>query len=127
MCVCVCLSAVERFHERTNYALQARVNPYLYIYIPVLIYLYGLVRTHETTCCCNSRFKCKLSGTTGHRLPGTQTAKMLCVAAWFWFSLTIEFVVGTGVGTTGFFLVNPREHARADAFELNHMFVTPRA
>ena len=40
-----------------------------------------LVRTQETTCCFDSRFRRKLSGTTGHRLLGMQRPQMLCMAA----------------------------------------------
>jgi len=39
-----------------------------------------------------TRFRRKLSGTTRHRLLGTQRPQMLCVAAWVWFCLTTEFV-----------------------------------
>jgi len=42
--------------------------------------------------CCRHR----LSGTTGHRLLGTQRPQMLYVAAWVWFSLTTEFVADQG-------------------------------
>jgi len=52
----------------------------------------GVVRTQERACSYGSRFRCKLSGTTGHRLLGTQRPQMLCVAAWVWFCLTTEFV-----------------------------------
>jgi len=50
------------------------------------------VRTQEKACCSDSRFRRKLSGTTGHRLLGTQRPQMLCVAAWVWFCLSTEFV-----------------------------------
>ena len=53
----------------------------------------SLVITQERACCSNSRFRRKLSGTTGHRLLGTQRRQMLCVAAWVWFCLSTEFVV----------------------------------
>jgi len=85
----------------------------------------GCVKPQEKACCSDSRFRRKLSGTTGHRLLGTQRPQMLCVAAWDWFCLSTEFVVvplvgerpqktlsgrptqfasETGVGTTGRFL-----------------------
>jgi len=40
------------------------------------------VRTQETSCSSDSRFRRKLAGTTAHRLLGTQRPQMLCVAAW---------------------------------------------
>ena len=50
------------------------------------------VRTQEKASSSDSRFRRKLSGTTGHRLLGTQRPQMLCVAAWVWFCLSTEFV-----------------------------------
>jgi len=50
------------------------------------------VRTQEKACSSNSRFRRKLSGTTGHRLLGTKRPQILCVAAWVWFCLSTEFV-----------------------------------
>jgi len=52
----------------------------------------SVVITQEQTCSSDSRFRRKLSGTTGHRLLGTQRPQMLCVAAWVWFCLSTEFV-----------------------------------
>ena len=51
-----------------------------------------VVRTPEKSCSSDSRFRRKLSGTTGHHLLGTQRPQMLCVAAWVWFCLATEFV-----------------------------------
>jgi len=48
--------------------------------------------TQEKACRSDSRFIRKLSGTTGHRLLGTQRPQMLCVAAWVWFCLSTEFI-----------------------------------
>jgi len=56
------------------------------------------VRTQETACSSDSRFRHKLSGTTGHRLLETQRPHMLCVAAWVWFCLSTEFIVVPLVG-----------------------------
>jgi len=53
------------------------------------------VRTQDKVCCSDSRFRRKLSGTTGHRLLGTQRPQVLCVAAWAWFCLSIECVAHT--------------------------------
>jgi len=50
------------------------------------------VRTQKKACSSDSRFRRKLSGTTGHRLLGTLRPQMLCVAAWVWFCLSTEFV-----------------------------------
>jgi len=50
------------------------------------------VRRQETACNFDSRFSRKLSGTTGHRLLGTQKPQLLCVVAWVWFCLSTEFV-----------------------------------
>jgi len=52
----------------------------------------GAVRIQEKACSSDSRCRRKLSGTTGHRLLGTQRPQMLCVAAWVWFCLSTEFV-----------------------------------
>jgi len=41
------------------------------------------VRTQKKSCSSDSRFRRKLSGTTGHRLLGTQRMQMLCGAAGF--------------------------------------------
>jgi len=49
-----------------------------------------IVRTQETACSSDTRFRRKLRGTTGHRLLGTQRPQMLCVAAWVWFCLSTE-------------------------------------
>jgi len=51
------------------------------------------VRTKEKACSSDSRFRRRLSGTSGHRLLGTRRPQMLCVAAWVWFCLATEFVV----------------------------------
>jgi len=51
-----------------------------------------MVITQETACSSDSRFRRKLSGTTGHRRLGTQRPHMLCVAAWVWFCPSTEFV-----------------------------------
>jgi len=51
------------------------------------------VRTQEKSCSSDYRFRRKMSGTTGHRLLGTQRPQMLCVAAWIGFCLSTEFVV----------------------------------
>ena len=51
------------------------------------------VRTQETSCSSDSRFRRKLSETTAHRLQGTQRPHMLWLTSWGWFSLTTEFVV----------------------------------
>ena len=51
-----------------------------------------VVRTQERACSSDSRFRRKLSGTTEHRLLGTQRPQMLCVAAWAWFCLSTEFM-----------------------------------
>jgi len=50
----------------------------------------GGVKTQEKACRSDSRFRRKLSGTTGHRLLGTQRPQMLCVAAWVWFCLSAD-------------------------------------
>jgi len=55
-------------------------------------FAFDVVRTQEKACSSDSRFRRKLSGTTGHRLLGTQRPQMLCVAAWVWFCLSTEFV-----------------------------------
>jgi len=60
-------------------------SPRIYVHIYI-------VRTQEKTCSSDSRFRRKLSGTTGHRLLGTQRPQILCVVAWVWFCLTTEFV-----------------------------------
>jgi len=49
-----------------------------------------MVRTQEKSCSSDSRFRRKLSETTGHRLLGTQRPQMLWLTAWGWFSLTTE-------------------------------------
>ena len=48
--------------------------------------------TQERACSSDSRFRRKLSGTTGHRLLETQRPQMLCVAAWVCFYLSTEIV-----------------------------------
>jgi len=53
----------------------------------------GGVRTQETSCSSDSRFRRKLSGTTGHRLLRRQRPQMVWLTAWVWFSLTTEVVV----------------------------------
>ena len=81
---------------------------YIYIYIHTCMISSRLnrtpsiptVRTHEKACSSDSRFRRKLSGTTRHRLLGTQRPQMLCVAAWVWFCLSTEFVA-THQPTTG--------------------------
>ena len=78
----------------------------LCIYVYVCVYKaslganwdYTTVRTQEKACSSDSRFRRKLSGTTGHRLLGTQRPQMLCVAAWAWFCLSTEFVVVPQLG-----------------------------
>ena len=71
--------------ERACAGAAECLNTYIHIYIHI-------VRTQEKACSSDSRFGRKLSGTTGHRLLGTQGPQMLCVAAWVWFCLTTEFV-----------------------------------
>ena len=79
---------------------------YIYIYTYIHIYIYSasasgpvsghspcglvrgwplhdiVVRTQGKACSSDSRFRRKLSGTTGHRLYGTQRPQILFVAAW---------------------------------------------
>ena len=57
----------------------------------IYIYIY-IVSTQKKSCSSDSRFRRKLSETTGHRLQGTQRPHMLWLTAWVWFSLTTEFV-----------------------------------
>ena len=47
----------------------------------------------QTSCSSDSRFRRKLTETTGHRLLGTQRPQMLWLTAWAWFSLTPECLV----------------------------------
>jgi len=57
-----------------------------------------VVRTQETSCSSDSRLRRTLSGTTGHRLLGTQRPQMVWLTAWVWCSLTTEFVEGALLG-----------------------------
>ena len=59
-----------------------------------------LVRKQERAGSSDSRFR-PLSGTTGHRLLGTQRPQMLCVAAWVWFCLSTDIYPAPGASAPG--------------------------
>jgi len=97
----------EKHHQSVHFVMIWSANDWC-LRSPTL-YLFCFVRTQQTSCSSDSRFRRKLSGTTGHRLLGTQRPQMLCVAAWVCLSTEcVGLFSGWPCGGAGMWLLLAR-------------------